>query len=117
MLVIKLFLFCIVLCYAKNGGATNTLYVTPNPLIPCPGFPCLTFSQYAQDQDTYFRNDTELRLLSGFHRLTKPILIEGGTNISELALVGEGMDQSEIFASALGGLRLIGIKSTRIESL
>ena len=117
MLVIKLFLSCIVLCYAKNGGATNTLYVTPNPLIPCPGMPCLTFSQYAQDQDTYFRNDTELYLLSGFHRLTKPILIEGGTNISELALVGEGMDQSEIFASASGGLKLTGIKSTRIESL
>jgi hypothetical protein len=98
--IVKLFLFGIVLCYSKNGGAPNILYVTSDPYIPCPGTPCLTFSQYAQDQDTYFRNDTELRLLSGFHRLTRPILIEGGTNISQLALVGEGMDQSEIVASA-----------------
>ena len=117
LVIVKLFLFDIVLCYAKIGGTPNVLYVTPNPHIPCPGMPCLTFSQYAQDQDTYFRSDTELRLLSGIHRLTRPILIEGGNNITELALVGERMDQSEIVASASGGLRLMGIKSTKIQSL
>ena len=113
----KLFLFSIILCYAKSSGTPTILYVTPNSHIPCPGMPCLTFSQYAQDQDTYFRGDTELRLLLGIHRLTRPILIEGGNNIKELALVGERMDQSETVVSASRGMKLMGIKSTRIQSL
>ena len=96
------------------------LYITPKSSIPCPGTPCLTFSQYAQDQDAYISTDIELRFLSGVHRLSSPIVIEAGTNITELALAGERQGQSKIMVKTTGGqsgLTLIGIKSIRMESL
>ena len=109
----------LVSCYAKHGDTPAILYVTPKPSIPCPGMPCLTLSQYSQDQEAYFSTDTELHFLSGVHRLNRPIIIEGGTNITKLVLVGErqGQMQSEIIVSTTTGLKLIGITSIRMESL
>ena len=117
MLVIAMLFPCaMVPCYTENGGIPTILYVIPKSSIPCPGMPCLTLSQYAQKQDIYFSADTELRFLSGVHRLSRLIVIdsEGGTNITELALVGERQGQSKIMVS---GLKLKGIKSIRMELL
>ena len=96
------------------------LYVTPHPNISCPEMPCLTLSQYAQDQDAYqFGTDTELRFLSGIHRLSNPIVIEGETNCTKLVLVGEAFDPSEvvIITRELANLKIVERKSIRIESL
>ena len=120
LVIVVLFWYSLCSCSAKNGGTLITLYVTPNSNIPCPGMPCLTLSQYSQDQDAYFGTDTELRFLSGVHRLASPIIIEGETNITELALVGERDGHSEIISGTTEGqaiLKLIGIESTRIEAL
>ena len=122
VLVIAMLLECsIISCsYAKNGGTPAILYITPKSDIPCPGTPCLTLSQYAQDQGTFISTDIELRFLSGVHRLRNPIIIEGGTHITTLALVGESQGQSKIIVTTTGeqsGLKLIGIKSIRMESL
>ena len=118
VVIVELLLYGRVWCNNKDGGTPTILYVTPKPHIPCPGLPCLTLSQYIQDQGANFRSDTELRFLSGVHRLSSPIPIEGEThNIKELALVGERQRQSEIVTNTSGGLKLIGMRSIRIESL
>ena len=124
IVMVVLFWYSIASCSAENDVTPNILYVTPNSNIPCPGseVPCLTLSQYTQDQHEYFKSDTELRFLSGVHRLSNPIIIEGGTNnnITNLTLLGFGPRQSKVvFSSAAGqgSLKLIGIDSTRIVSL
>ena len=74
-----LLLSSMLLCYshAENSGLPTVLYVTPDANIPCPTMPCLTLSQYAEDQDVYFGTDTELRYLPGVHRLSNSIVFEG----------------------------------------
>ena len=121
LIVVHFWYSIIVSCSAENGGGTPTiLFVTPNSNIPCPGLPCLTLSQYSRDQDTYFGSVTELHFLSGIHTLNSPIVLEGGANITELALVGEIEGQSDIISRNTEGeaiLKLIELESTRIESL
>ena len=117
MLVIAMILL---LCsHAENGVTPIVLFVTPNPNVSCPGMPCLTLSQYAQDQEMYFGTDTELWFLSGIHILCSSVTIEGETNITKLALLGETLDQNEIMLTTEGhaSLKLVGMKSVRIESL
>ena len=55
-------LFTMLLCFShtEKSGLPTMLYVTPDASIPCPVMPCLTLSQYAEDQDLYFGPDTEL---------------------------------------------------------
>ena len=118
--IATLLLSSIVLCnHVESGGTPTVLYVTPNTNIPCPEMPCLTLSQYAQDQDAYFGTDTELHFLSGAHSLTNPIVIEGHTNSTKLALVGKVLDQSEIVIITGGqvSLKLVEMESIRIESM
>ena len=124
IVMVVLFWYSIASCSTENDVTPNILYVTPDTNIPCPGsgVPCLTLSQYTQDQHKYFKSDTELRFLSGVHRLSSPIIIEGGTNnnITNLTLFGLGPRQSKVVSSSAAGqgsLKLIGIDSTRIESL
>jgi predicted outer membrane repeat protein len=110
------------LCYshAENSGLPTLLYVTPNPDIPCPEMPCLTLSQYAEDQDLYFgTDDIELHFLSGVHRLSSPIVIEGEINDTKLALVREAFDQNGavIITGEQASVKLVEMKFTRIESL
>ena len=81
--------------------------------------PCLTLSQYSQVQNVYIGTDTELHFLSGVHRLSSPIVIEGGINGTELTLVGETLGQGEIVITTgeQVSMKLIEMKSIRIESL
>ena len=93
LVIAKLLLSRTHLCaHAENDPLPRVLYVTPHSNIPCPEIPCLTLSQYTLDQDTYFGNDTELCFLSGVHRLSNSIVIEGEINHTKLALVGEAFD-------------------------
>ena len=85
--------------HAEKSGLPTLLYVTPDASIPCPIMPCLTFSQYAENQDVYFGTDTELRFLPGVHKLNNPIVFEGEINNTKLALVGEAFDQNVIIRS------------------
>ena len=121
VIVAVVFIWYSVVSGSTDNDATPTvLYVTPNPNIPCPGVPCLTLYQYSRDQRACFKSDTELHFLSGVHRLSSPIVIEGGTNITKLALLGVGERQSKLISSTAAGqgsLKMIGINSTRIKSL
>ena len=119
LMIAKLLLSIILCSHAENGVTPIVLYVTPSPNVSCPGIPCLTLSQYTQDQEMYFGTDTELRFLSGIHILCSSIAIEGETNITKLVLLGETVHQSEIMVTAgrRASLKLVGMKSVRIESL
>ena len=93
-------LFTTLLCgHAENSGLPTVLYVTPDANIPCPKMPCLTLSQYTEDQDAYFGTDTGLRFLPGVHRLSNPIVFEGAINNTRLAPEGEAFDQNVIIRS------------------
>ena len=109
-----LLLSSMLLCYshAENSGLPTLLYVTPDANIPCPTMPCLTLSQYAEDQDVYFGTDTELYFLPGVHRLSNPIVFEGGINNTRLAFVGEAFDQNVIIRSTgeQASLKLVEMK-------
>ena len=100
-----------------NYFSTSILYVTPTINGSCPGIPCLTLSQYADDQHTYFYENTELHFLPGVHSLTKQIVIEGGTNVTLFALIGSQVNESKIVSSEEAAFHLTGIESTQIDSL
>ena len=119
MLGVALLSFMILCGYAENAGSPTVLYVTPSTDIPCPEMPCLTLSQYAQDQDAYFGTDPELHFLLGVHRLSNSIVIEGEINHTKLALMGEAFDPGEIVTiiGEQASLKFAEMKSIRIESL
>ena len=100
-----------------NYFSTSILYVTPTINGSCPGIPCLTLSQYADNQHIYFYENTELHFLPGVHSLTKQIVIEGGTNITLFALIGSQVNESKIVSSEEAAFHLTGIESTQIDSL
>ena len=113
MLLIATFfkLIFIFLCsHAETGGTPTVIYIAPNTSTFCPEMPCLTLSQYTQDQDVYVGTDTELHFLPGIHRLSYQTVIKGGTNGTELALVGQGEH-----VTITGGQ--VSLKLTKIDSL
>ena len=67
-------------------GATE-YYVRPTEptITSCPGQPCLTFSQYINDSDHYFRSNTVFRFQSGIHQVNASVSIRNVHNISLLA--------------------------------
>ena len=61
-------LYCLPSCSTEN-----TYYVTPTPATPCPGEPCHTLSQYAEDHFNNFSSNTALVFLPGDHTLNHTI--------------------------------------------
>ncbi|MCG8620689.1 MAG: hypothetical protein MJE68_01640, partial [Proteobacteria bacterium] len=108
--------FCIILCsHAENGGTPTLIYITPNTSTFCPEIPCLTLSQYAQDQDADVGTDTELQFLPGIHRLSYETAIKGGINGTELALAGQ--DEHVIITGGQVSLKLTEMNSLSLISL
>ena len=97
-------LFTMLLCFShtEKSGLPTLLYVTPDASIPCPTMPCLTLSQYIEDQDVYFGTDTELQFLPGVHKINNPFVFEGEISNTKLALVGEAFDQTVIIIGSTG---------------
>ena len=96
--------------------ATEVLYVTPGANDSCPGKPCLTFTQYSQHYEVYFRAAAELFFLPGYHILSENFTIKGNANFSMLTFTGE-LHQSRIHFREGVALALIGIENVTIESL
>ena len=64
------------------AGAATVLYVKPTESIPCPGEPCHTLDEYAQNTSQYFVSDTAVVFLPGTHNLSQPLHISGVNNLS-----------------------------------
>ena len=111
---------CHVLCSGtllqSRQSSTTLLFVTPAVNVPCPGQPCLTLSQYIEDQSSYFNQNIELHFLPGVHNLTDPLIIEG-INITLLALIGSTQIQSKILSSEQAAIIQNEIQAVYLESL
>ena len=72
---------CTVFPTAINAEST---FVRPNTSVTCASSqqPCLTFSEYAQQADQYFVNNTTFVFLPGTHQLDVQLDLEGLSNIS-----------------------------------
>ena len=60
----------------------NTYYITPTPDTPCPGDPCHTLSQYAEQDFKNFSSNTTLVFLPGDHTLNHIISFEHNLGLS-----------------------------------
>ena len=101
----------------SDFGSDSILYVTPTSKTACQGAPCLTLSQYAEDQDIYFHENRALHFLPGVHVLMEQITIERQANITSFELVGSTVNQSTIVSSGQAAIQLIHIQSIKIKSL
>ena len=61
------------------------LYVKPTEDTTCPGEPCHTLDEYAQNAPQYFISDTSVEFLPGTHSLSQPLNISGVNNLSWVA--------------------------------
>ncbi len=91
-LVIAGILFVLTLSMPMSGAAT-TLYVKPTQDTRCPGNPCLTLSEYAQNARHYFTSNSTFDFLPGNHSLNTDITI---VNVSGISLLGERNDTQQI---------------------
>ena len=65
--------------------AATLLYVKPTESTPCPGEPCHTLDEYAQNASQYFVSDTTVEFLPGTHNLSQPLCVSGINNLSLVA--------------------------------
>ena len=63
------------------------LYVKPTEYIPCPGEPCHTLDEYAQNATQYFVSDTTVEFLPGTHNLSQPLYVSGVNNLFLVARI------------------------------
>ena len=61
--------------------AGSVLYVKPTEETPCPGEPCHTLDEYAQNATQYLVSDTTMEFLPGSHILSQPLNIRGISNL------------------------------------
>ena len=59
--------------YIRPTDATNT---------PCPGQPCFTIDQYANQSDRYFKSNITFKFLPGTHHLSRPLLFQDLHNVT-----------------------------------
>ena len=77
----------VLLLFSANllAGAVTILYVKPTVDTTCPGAPCHTLDEYAQNASQYFISDTIVEFLPGTHSLSQPLNISGVNNLSWVA--------------------------------
>ena len=66
-------------------SAQNTHYVSSATDSACPSTPCLNFSLYIQNLETYFTSNTTFTFSSGNHIVETNVVI---ANVSALKLIG-----------------------------
>ena len=74
------------------AGAATVLYVKPTESTPCPGEPCHTLDEYAQNASQYFVSDTTVEFLPGTHNLSQPLNI---SSVNNLCLVARNATRNE----------------------
>ena len=85
MLNPTLFLFLFYLmgfCAPLPTEAATMLYVKPTEYTSCPGEPCHTLDEYAQNASQYFVSDTTMEFLPGTHNLSQPLYVSDINNLS-----------------------------------
>ena len=77
---------CVALSLVLGTLTQHIHYVRPNGSTPCPGQPCLTLDQYAEQSSLFFKSGAMFIFLAGNHCLATGLKL---ANISDITLRGE----------------------------
>ena len=85
----------LVLLSSCLSTAPSTYYVKPTPDTKCPGNPCFTLSEYAQNVSHYFTSSGTFDFLPGNHTLDRSIPIY---KVSSVSFLGEQDNASQLLS-------------------
>ena len=95
----------------------NTYYVSSTDSA-CPSTPCLNFSQYIQNSETYFTSNTTFIFSPGDHIIQKEVVI---ANINTLEMIGsnllDGRKSRILCTSPAVFIKLISVSNVEFNSL
>ena len=80
---------------SSTPTAPSVYYVRPTPDTECPGNPCFTLSEYAQNASQYFTSSGTFHFLPGNHTLDRDIPVY---NISSMSFLGEQDNASQLLS-------------------
>ena len=92
----------------------NTYYVSSATDSACPSTPCLNFSQYIQNSDTYFTSNTTFIFRPGDHIVEKNVVI---ANVNILKLTGRSETKPRIVCTLPAGFALDNVSNAEFASL
>ena len=97
-------------------SSASNIYVTPTLQTKCPGNPCQTLSQYANESAKHFVSNTAMIFLPGTHTLNAQIHV---TNVSNFSMMGEKETKTLIICSGseCGGFFFKNVLELTIHSL
>ena len=110
-----LVILLVVLSTSSLAQNATQLFVKPSNDTQCPGNPCLTLSQYVEQQDQYFVSGTTLQFLAGNHILQGDSLIII-QNIANFVMAGAS-NRSRILCSGSAGLLFYNVSFLRVYNL
>ena len=80
---------------SSTSTAPSVYYVKPTPDTECPGNPCFTLSEYAQNASQYFTSSGTFHFLPGNHTFDRDIPVY---NISSMSFLGEQNNASQLLS-------------------
>ena len=84
------------LCFCLSSAA-SVYYVKPTPDTECPGNPCFTLSEYAQNVSQYFTSNGTFEFLPGNHSLDRDITVFDVSSVS-ISFIGERSNASQVLS-------------------
>ena len=94
--IVSLFLSLSLLLLVPLSTSASNIYVTPTLQTKCPGNPCQTLSQYANESAKYLVSSTAMIFLPGTHTLNVQIHV---TNVSNFSMMSEREKETLIVCS------------------
>ena len=92
-----LFLFLLFSTRTCSSGVAPVYYVKPTPDTKCPGNPCFTLSEYAQNASQYFTSNGTFDFLPGNHSLDRDITVFNVSSVS-LSFIGQQSNASQVLS-------------------
>ena len=80
---------------SPTSTAPSVYYVKPTPDTKCPGNPCFTLSEYAQNASQYFNSSGTFHFLPGNHTLDRDIPVY---KVSSMSFLGEQDNASQLLS-------------------
>ena len=117
---------------AVNSSGLYYVRPTAPARATCPGQPCFTLDEYAENKTEYFVSDIRMVFLSGEHKLSRVIEVANVTNVTfvgynstptqpDAHIVCNGSDSSLTFTSVtfltINGLKFSGCGASEIASI
>ena len=110
-------LFLVILCIGHISGQLDSIrYVKPsNYSLNCPGQPCLTLEQFAQQRsDQFFNSGSIFQFLAGNHSLQNSISLK---NLSNISFIGEALNFSDFKVVCMANIWCENVSKLTVEGL